>query len=92
VQPEFKKIISRGWMPGRTIQRFSGEIVIVPISRFCRFHFQTWRKEGRKVYTGAVPFRNSRGPYYTQYRIVCYGYPHPLTISLPEYPVKHLPS
>jgi hypothetical protein len=51
-----------------------------------------WRRRRRRMYTGAVPLRNSRGPYYIQVSFVCYGYSLPFTISQPEYPVKHLPS
>jgi hypothetical protein len=37
------------------------------------------------MYTGAVPLRNSRGPYYIHVSFVCYGYSLPFTISQPEY-------
>jgi hypothetical protein len=50
------------------------------------------RKEGRKLYTGAVPLRNSRGPYYTHVSLVCYGYSFPFTFSQPEYPSKISPA
>jgi hypothetical protein len=50
------------------------------------------RRRRRRMYTGVVPLRNSRGPYYIHVSFVCYGYSLPFTISQPKYPVKHLPS
>jgi hypothetical protein len=50
------------------------------------------RKEGRKLYTGAVPLRNSWGPYYTHVSLVCYRYSFSFTILQPEYPSKISPA
>ncbi|KAJ7733365.1 hypothetical protein B0H14DRAFT_2639630 [Mycena olivaceomarginata] len=56
------------------------------------FTWLVWRRRRRRMYTGAVPLRNSRGPYYIHVSFVCYGYSLPFTISQPEYPSKNLPS
>ncbi|KAJ7811692.1 hypothetical protein B0H14DRAFT_3150643 [Mycena olivaceomarginata] len=74
-------------IPGTVFNSVAGNMTQLNVTSY---QISGW-KEGSVYRRG--PIQEQPGPVlHTIYRIVCYGYPHPLTISAPEYPNRHFPS